>query len=377
MALGGGVKVRMVDSGNFDHQDGTADAVAADPHAPPRPPGMVDVARVAGVSHQTVSRVVNNASNVSPATRRLVLATIEELGYRRNLNARSLKTHRTTTFGILSDGSPRFGPVGTLMALEAAARESGYGSNVVTAADPYEKSVPAAIRRLEDSGIDGLIVIAPRIAFATVVRKVEVRVPVVMIAAGAAESPGIFTYSEDQEWGARLATRHLIDLGHKDIAHVAGSMDWFDGRVRKRGWRLELDAAGVKAGLCLESDWTAEWSYRAGLRFVKQGLPSAIFAASDHLALGLLRAFAENNVRVPRDVSVVGFDDIEGAGYFYPPLTTIRQDFPALARRSIDLLLGALEGSEVDIAPIPETLEVRASTGPALRGSSRPIVIPD
>ena len=330
-----------------------------------RPPGMVDVARAAGVSYQTVSRVVNDMPDVRPATRQRVLAAIGALGYRRNLSARALKTSRTTTFGILSDGSPRFGPVGTLMALESAARESGYGSTVVTAGEPYAESIPAAIQGMEGSGVDGIIVIAPRIGFATVVREVKVRVPVVMIAAGVAGSPGIFTYSEDQERGARLATQHLIDLGHTDIAHLAGSMDWFDGRARKRGWESELREAGLEPGTCVESDWTPGWAYRQGLRFVAEGLPSAVFAASDHLALGLFRAFAENGVRVPADVSVVGFDDIEGADYFYPPLTTIRQDFTALARRSIDLLLSAVDGRQIDVAPALEVLKVRNSTGPA------------
>lgn len=336
-----------------------------------RPPGMVDVARVAGVSYQTVSRVVNDMPDVHPATRERVLAAIAELGYRRNLSARALKTSRTTTFGIVSDGSPRFGPVGTLMALESAARDSGYGSTVVTAGEPYSESIPAAMQQLEGSGVDGIIVIAPRVEFATVVRETTVRVPVVMIAAGAAGSPGIFTYSEDQERGARLATRHLLDLGHTDIVHLAGSMDWFDGRVRKRGWESELREAGLEPGLCLEGDWTPGWAYLQGLRFVATGLPSAVFAASDHLALGLLRAFAENAVRVPGEVSVVGFDDIEGADYFYPPLTTIRQDFTALARRSIDLLLRAVEGRQIDIAPVLEVLKVRDSTGPPRRGPAR------
>jgi DNA-binding LacI/PurR family transcriptional regulator len=162
-----------------------------------------------------------------------------------------------------------------------------------------------------------------------------------------------------------MATRHLLDLGHTDIVHLAGSMDWFDGRVRKRGWELEMREAGLEPGRCFEGDWTPQWAYAMGLQFVAEGLPGAIFAASDHMALGLFRAFAEHGVRVPGDVSVVGFDDIEGADFFYPPLTTIRQDFAALAQRSIELLLCALDGKEVDLTPTAEVLKVRKSTGPA------------
>jgi DNA-binding LacI/PurR family transcriptional regulator len=330
-----------------------------------RHPGMVDVAKVAGVSYQTVSRVVNNLPDVSSLTREKVLAAIEQLGYRRNSAARALKTHRSTTLGIVSGASPRLGPVRTLVELESAAREAGYGSNVVTVREPYARSVPEAMAGLEELGMDGIIVVAPRIGLATAVRETKVRVPVVMIAAGEAASPGIFTYSEDQERGARIATRHLLDLGHTDIVHLAGSMDWFDGRVRRRGWEAEMRSAGIEPRTCLIGNWTPKWAYQTGLRFVAEGVPGAIFAASDHTALGLFRAFAENGVKVPGDVSVVGYDDIEGAEYFYPPLTTIRQNFPALARQTIALLLSAGEDPDVDLTPIVPVLKIRSSTGPA------------
>jgi DNA-binding LacI/PurR family transcriptional regulator len=330
-----------------------------------RHPGMIDVARVAGVSHQTVSRVVNNLPDVSSSTGEKVLAAIEQLGYRRNSAARALRTRRSTTLGIISGGSARLGPVRTLMELESAARKAGYGSTVVTVREPYSHSVPEAIGGLEEQGVDGIIVVAPRIGLATAVRETRVRVPVVMIAAGEAGTPGIFPYSEDQERGARVATRHLLDLGHTDIAHLAGSMDWFDGRVRKRGWEAEMRAAGLEPRTCLVGNWTPKWAYQTGLRLIAEGIPGAIFAASDHTALGLFRAFAENGVKVPGDVSVVGFDDIEGADYFYPPLTTIRQNFAALARRSIDLLLRAGCDPDIDLTPIVPVLKIRASTGPA------------
>jgi DNA-binding LacI/PurR family transcriptional regulator len=183
-----------------------------------------------------------------------------------------------------------------------------------------------------------------------------------MIAAGASSTPNVFTYSENQELGARLATQHLIELGHTDIAHIAGSMDWFDGRVRKRGWEAALRDAGLEPGLCIEGDWSPKWAYETGLRLVREGtVPQAIFAASDHTALGLIRAFTENGIRVPDDVSIVGFDDVEGSDYFLPPLTTVRQDFNALALMSTEVLIGAMEGRDVDRTPIPPTLVVRNS----------------
>jgi DNA-binding LacI/PurR family transcriptional regulator len=330
-----------------------------------RKPNINDVARLAGVSIGTVSRVLNDAPDVNAATRERVRQVIKDIGYRRNRTATALVTSRSTAIGILTDGSPRFGPVGTLMALENVARQKGYGTTVITVEEPYEDSVQKALDSLDDVGVDGIIVIAPVVAMAAAVWNASVRVPVEMIAAGASSTPNVFTYSENQELGARLATQHLIDLGHTDIAHLAGSMDWFDGRVRKRGWEAALRGAGLQPGLCLEGDWSPRWAYETGLRLVEEGrVPQAIVAASDHTALGVIRAFAEKGVRVPDDVSIVGFDDIEGSDYFLPPLTTVRQDFPALALASIEVLLGTLEGNDVDRTPIPPTLVVRASSAP-------------
>lgn len=328
-----------------------------------RKPTINDVAQVAGVSFGTVSRVLNDAPDVSAATRQRVLQVIKDIGYRRNRAATALVTSRSTSIGILSDGSPRFGPVGTLMALENVARKKGYATTVISVEQRDEESVQAALDTLDDTGVGGIIVIAPLVEMAAAVWNASFRVPVEMIAAGASSTPNVFTYSENQELGARLATQHLIDLGHTDIAHLAGSMDWFDGRVRKRGWEAALRDAGLKPGLCLEGDWSPRWAYETGLRLVREErVPPAIFAASDHTALGLIRAFAENGVRVPDDVSIVGFDDIEGSDYFLPPLTTVRQDFNALALMSVEVLLGAMEGRDVDRTPIAPTLVVRNSS---------------
>lgn len=329
---------------------------------PTRKPSITDVARIAGVSYQTVSRVINDAPDVNAATRARIQEIIAEVGYRRNRSATSLVTNRSTSIGIVTDGSPRFGPVGTLLSLEREARERGYVVTVVAANEPYEFSIQRAFDTLDEIGVDGIIVIAPRLSMAEATRAASVRVPVEMIAAGASGTPNVFTYSEDQELGARMATQHLIDLGHTDIAHIAGSMDWFDGRVRKSGWETALAGAGLRPGLCLEGDWTPRWAYEVGLRLIEEGrIPSAIFAVSDHTALGLIRAFVENGVRVPQDVSIVGFDDLEGSDYFLPPLTTVRQDFPALARGTMEVLLGAVEGREVDRTPSVPTLVVRNS----------------
>jgi len=337
-----------------------------------RKPSINDVARIAGVSYQTVSRVINNATDVSAETRQRILAVIDEVGYRRNRMATALVTNRSTAVGIVTSDSPRFGPIGTLVALEKEVRRKGYGTAVVTVEEPYEGSVENALETLEDAGVAGIIVIAPLLSMADPVWNAKVRVPVEMIAAGVSSTQEVVTYSENQELGARMATQHLIDLGHTDIAHLGGSMAWFDARSRKRGWEAALRDAGLKPGLYLEGDWSPKWAYETGLRLIgERRLPEAIFAVSDHTALGLIRALAEHGLRVPEDASVVGFDDIEGAGYFRPPLTTVRQDFPALARSSLEVLLAAMEGRQVDPSPSAPTLVIRDSAAPR-RSEERP-----
>jgi DNA-binding LacI/PurR family transcriptional regulator len=330
-----------------------------------RKPSITDVARLAGVSYQTVSRVITGSPDVSAPTRSRILEVIEQVGYRRNKMATALVTNRSTVLGVITDGSPRYGPVATLLALENGAREAGYSCTVVTVREPYDQSVQEALHSLEDAGVDGVIFIAPLLVMASALRRARFQVPVEMIAAGASSSsrpPEVLTFSENQELGSKLATEHLIQLGHTQIAHVGGSTAWFDGRARKRGWEAALRAADLPLGWYAEGDWSTTWAYQTGLRLTREGLPEAIVAASDHTALGLIRAFAENGIKVPRDVSVVGFDDIEGCDVFLPPLTTVRQDFPALARGSLEVLLGAIRGQAIDRTPMTPKLIVRSST---------------
>ena len=207
-----------------------------------RPPSLKDVAREAGVSYQTVSRVINDGPRVSIATRDRVLAVIAELGYRRNEAARALVTSRSRTIGVIADASPRFGPVSTLAAVESAARSAGYTALVVTMSNPGRTwwrppsvTSPSAAWRGSSSSLHGC-------RWPTSPRRPPPDIPVVMLAPGEASQPGITVFYEDQELGARLAVRHLVHLGHRDVAHLAGSQEWLDGQVRLRGWQAELDA---------------------------------------------------------------------------------------------------------------------------------------
>jgi DNA-binding LacI/PurR family transcriptional regulator len=330
-----------------------------------RPPAMSDVAHVAGVSHQTVSRVLNGHPSVREATRERVLAAIVELGYRRNTAARTLVTRRSGTIGVVTLSEPEFGPTSTFIAVESAASEAGYYVSVATLPPAQAEGVSRVLEHFLSQAVEGVIVIAPLASVSDALRPFAEQVPVVTIAAGTPAGQAFHPISVDQVLGARLATRHLIELGHREVVHLAGPQDWLDARERTIGWRSELAAAGLTAGDPIPGDWTAARGYAVGRRLVAEGVPSAVFAANDQLALGLLRAFAEARLSVPLDVSVVGFDDIAGAANFIPPLTTVRQDFLTLGRRSIAMLLSAIAGEDLDHTPIPPSLVVRSSTAPA------------
>jgi DNA-binding LacI/PurR family transcriptional regulator len=187
-------------------------------------------------------------------------------------------------------------------------------------------------------------------------------VPVVMVAAGAEPAQGVQITAIDQEHGARLATRHLIELGHTRIGHIAGPEPWFDATARRKGWRLELVDAGLRSGPHAAGDWTADSGHRIGLQWLaRKIMPSAIFVANDLMALGFIRAMHDSGIRVPDDVSIVGFDDMPGAAYFLPGLTTVRQDLDTLGHQCIEILLAALNQTHAQFPLIEPTLVVRES----------------
>ncbi|HEY0188688.1 MAG TPA: LacI family DNA-binding transcriptional regulator [Cellulomonas sp.] len=327
---------------------------------------MSDVAALAGVSHQTVSRVLNEHPSVRPETRARVQQAILELGYRRNSAARTLVTRRSGTLGVVTTASAHHGPTATLLGLESAARAVGYYVSVAALDRVDAEALHGVLEHFLDQAVEGVVIIAPQVDVAAAVAQSATPVPVVTVTSGEpvlAAGPGrIVAVGVDQRAGARDATRYLIGLGHREVVHLAGPQDWFDARERLAGWREATAAAGAVAPEPVQVDWSAESGYREGLRLVTEGLPTAVLAANDQLALGLLRAFWERGVRVPQDVSVVGFDDEAGAAYFVPPLTTVRQDFPALGRSAIDALVRALAGQEVPRTLLPATLVPRAST---------------
>jgi len=335
--------------------------------ARPRPPAMHDVAKLAGVSHQTVSRVLNDHPNVREETRQRVLEAIAELGYRRNSAARALVTRRSGVLGVVTISEPEFGPTSTIIALESAAHAAGYSVSFTTLPNFSAEQISRVFEHFFALGVEGVVVIAPLSSVAETIRPFALQVPVVTIAAGQPAGQEFHPISVDQQLGARLAVRHLIELGHREIVHVRGPQDWFDAQQRYVGWRAELEEHGLEVPTPIDADWTAARGFDVGRKLAAEGLPSAVFTANDQLALGMLRAFDEAGVSVPGDVSVVGFDDIPGSAYFQPPLSTVRQEFDQLGRKAIGMLIAAIDGHPLDHTPIPPRLVVRGSTGPATR----------
>jgi DNA-binding LacI/PurR family transcriptional regulator len=308
----------------------------------PRDPGMMDVARLAGVSHQTVSRVLNEHPSVAARTRVRVRAAIAELGYRPNRVARALATGRSQVIGVVAQNSTLFGPASTLAALAQVASASGFTVSVESVRTLQRGPMEEAVGHHLDQRVAGLVIIAPVESANDVLDGIPEDVPLVCVDGDPDRAGALVTV--DQEAGGHAATRHLLDRGHATVWHVSGPADWFDSRGRINGWRRALTAAGAEIPPVIAADWSAAAGYRAGQMLARMADVTAVFCANDHLALGLLRALHEHGRRVPHDVSVVGFDDVPESQFYIPPLTTIRPDFDAVAAASLDLLLAQLNG---------------------------------
>jgi DNA-binding LacI/PurR family transcriptional regulator len=314
---------------------------------------MAMVATRAGVSGQTVSRVVNGSPRVDPATRARVEGAMAELGYRPHRAARALRTGRSQTIGLVVTTLATVGNSRMLQATAEAAAERGYALTLVTAAD----GVAEAFERLVEQEVDGAIVLNEASALVSGARPpAGLRLVVV----DAPTDAGFSSVHSDHRGGAAEATARLLALGHDTIHHLAGPAESFAAAERERGWRETLVAAGIRAPAVVRGDWSSDSGFAAGAGLAAA---SAVFCANDQMALGLLRAFSESGRRVPEDVGVIGFDDVPDAANYRPPLTTVRQDFEALAHRAVEVLVAEIEGSSRSArsSVIPTSLVERAS----------------
>lgn len=315
--------------------------------------GVRDVAREAGVSTQTVSRVINEHPHIRPETRDRVLAAIDRLDYRVNNAARALGTRTTRTLGVIASDATLYGPAVGIAALEAAARDAGRWIATAYADASREASVRDAAERLLGQGVDGLIVLAPHAATLSALTDAHPGTAVSALHTG----PG----ADRQADGAALAVAHLVALGHRRIGRVSGPEEWLEARSREAGARRALADAGLEPG----PRWVGDWTAAAGAALAPHVAaavrgadgPTAIAVANDQMALGLMAVLREAGLEVPRDVSVTGFDDNPDAAYYRPALTTVGLDLAGEARRAVAEVLGA--AAREAAAP---RLIVRAST---------------
>jgi LacI family transcriptional regulator len=330
-----------------------------------KPATINDVAHAAGVSYQTVSRVINNHPSVRDTTRKRVQEAIRQLHYHPSNVARSLVTRRSGSLGVVSFGMLHYGPAQMFSHIENAARARGYSLNISSISSLTQEELGRAIGSLRRQQVEGILVIAPLLGIETIaIKQHGQRVPVVLV--DAEPSAGQPFTSIDQFGGGQLGARHLLELGHRRIALILGPGQWNDAQLRLRGWLSALHEARLEPLAQASGDWSAASGYRATKELLAQHPFTGLLVANDQMALGSLHALREAGLRVPQDISVVGFDNIPEAAYFDPPLSTIEQDFQGLGQKSLAQLVALIETP--DLAPmvqvIPPKLVLRSSTAP-------------
>jgi DNA-binding LacI/PurR family transcriptional regulator len=343
----------------------TGQEVAPVPGVRKRPPSQADVAALAGVSAQTVSRVANGLTNVDEQTRERVLTAMRILGYHRNSAARALTLGRFHMLGVISFDLSAHGNARTLAAISQAAQAAGYAVNIAAVQKQTEDAVQEAFSQLTGQAVDGVVVIEAQILDRQGLH-LTAGVPVV-VADGDPEHP-FASVDNNQAAGASDATRHLLDLGHRSVWHVGGPQDSYSARHRAAAWHSTLKEAGAVVPPLQLGDWTADSGYRLGRELAARADVTAVFAANDHMALGVMRAMHEAGRSIPGDVSVVGFDDVPESAFYLPPLTTVHQDFEEIGRQCVSLLLEQIHGTADSVkrlVSVPPRLVVRQSTGPA------------
>jgi DNA-binding LacI/PurR family transcriptional regulator len=315
--------------------------------------GVRDVAKRAGVSTQTVSRVLNDYPGIRDDTRQRVLTAVADLDYRINNAARALGTSRTHTVGVVASDTALYGPSAGIAALEAASRERGRWIATAYANADDEPSFEAAVRHLLAQGVDGIVLVAPHVGTRAALVGAGVGVPVVSLH----EEAG--TRQAD---GAALAVSHLVGSGHHRLAELAGPSDWIEAAARSAGIERAVDATGS----VVTDRWRGDWTAASGNALARDvalrlhdGGPTGIVVANDQMALGLIAGLTARGVDVPGRVSITGFDDNPDSPFYSPALTTVRMDVAGEARRAVAEVLG-------DTAPLPSPplLVVRGSTAP-------------
>ncbi|MCD5311628.1 substrate-binding domain-containing protein [Kineosporia babensis] len=280
---------------------------------------------------------MNGHNNVDEGTRSRVLAAMRSIGYRPNNAARALRLGRFGNIGVIMFTLSSFGNMRTLDEIAMAASDANYSITLIPVRRPSQTDVTKAFARLNEQAVDGVIIVIETSLIDTAEVHWPTGLPVVVIDAGAdLPHPIVDT---DQAEGARLATEHLLELGHETVWHVSGPANSYSANRRRQSWLETLQRHGCPVPPVIDGNWSSDSGYQAGLVLAHRPGVTAVFTANDQMALGLLRALHEQGRRVPGEVSVVGFDDMEESRNFWPPLTTVRQNFEGVGRRSVDMLI--------------------------------------
>lgn len=331
-----------------------------------------DVAQAAGVSTQTVSRVINKFSYVSEETRQRVETVVEQLGYYPSTLARSLIQQRSYTLGIVTFGLKHIGPSRTLNGIADKADELGFMLLMRELDNFHTSKINDVIDSLLARQVDGILWLAPEIGdnHLWIDRRIkEVPVPVLFIAMRPRQ--GVSSLATDNFKGAVIATQHLLECGRKKIGHISGPHGWWEADERKRGWLETLQVAGFQTSEqhCAEGNWSSASGEQAFIQLLGS-FPNmdAVFVANDQMALSVLREACRRGIRIPEQLAVIGFDNIPESAYFYPSLTTISQDLQLLGEQAVQStveMIQARQGNQSVIAQsrfIQPTLVVRESS---------------
>ena len=320
-----------------------------------------EVASVAGVSTQTVSRVINDRPDVSPETRKRVQNIIDDLGYQPSALARSLIRQRSHTIGVVTAGLKYFGPSRTLSGIASAAEEAGYSLLLKELPHFDANNLSPIFQALLSRHVDGIIWAVPEVGEnRSWVNQSPVDVDVPIVYLTMEPQRNISVVSIDNYLGGQLAASHLLEQGYTRVAHITGPLDWWEARQRKDGWK---DTLG-KAGFEIENRNWAEgnWSSASGAQAFEKLLAQypeldSVFVGNDQMALGVIQAARRNGMRIPEDVGIVGFDDIPESAFFWPPLTTIQQDQYNVAKLAVEEIAKIIESGWQGLEPIePQTL---------------------
>ena len=329
----------------------------------PKAATIYDVAQAAGVSHQTVSRFLKGFDGIRPETREKVTRALDELGYRPNLTARSLKSGRSHRIGALTHDISLVGPMRIAEGASVAAREAGYVLDLVSLDVHNPHAIEESLELLTQHELAGVLALASTDEMFRAFETTNFRVPAYIYSEADDAASG--HRSDLAEHGVPALIAHLAALGHRRFVHIAGPDNWSPSRNRLLAYETALRRQGLQSDGVLFGNWSAKSAYQAVTELPELPAATAYLASNDQMALGAMLALKERGLRIPEDVSVAGIDDIPEAAYFDPPLTTLRLDFESRGRQSVHALLARIEGRESpELGISPAELVVRRSSGP-------------